>query len=223
MRRNALRLQKLVNTLLDFARIEAGRVTARYEPTDLAASTRELASMFRAATERAGIELRIDAPPLAEPVHVDRDMWEKIVLNLLSNALKFTFEGSITIRLRAVDGRAELSVSDTGTGIPEAELPHLFERFHRVHGAASRTHEGSGIGLALVGALVYFHPLTIPAGQTIGYLAVAIALVLLPQFAGNGWVFLGIMALAALWWATGLRARLRRGDAGPNYAEMKGL
>jgi signal transduction histidine kinase len=157
MRRNALRLQKLVNTLLDFARIEAGRVSARYEPTDLAARTRELASMFRAATERAGIELRIDAPPLREPVHVDRDMWEKIVLNLLSNALKFTFEGSITIRLREVDGRAELSVSDTGTGIPETELPHLFERFRRVERARARTQEGSGIGLALVKELAALH------------------------------------------------------------------
>jgi GAF domain-containing protein len=93
--RNALRLLKLVNTLLDFSRIEAGRVQAVYEPTDLAALTGDLASVFRSAVERAGMRLIVDCPPLPEPVYVDRDMWEKIVLNLVSNAFKFTMDGSI--------------------------------------------------------------------------------------------------------------------------------
>ena len=84
-------------------------------------------------------------------------MWEKIVLNLLSNAFKFTFEGEIEVSLREADGFAELSVRDTGVGIPEAELPKLFERFHRIEGQKSRTHEGSGIGLALVQELVKLH------------------------------------------------------------------
>jgi PAS domain S-box-containing protein len=155
--RNGLRLLRLVNSLLDFSRIEAGRVKALYTPTDLAALTAELASSFRSATERAGLQLVVDCSPLPEPVFVDREMWEKVVLNLLSNAFKFTFEGSITVRLRAVDGCAELRVVDTGTGIPEYELPHLFERFHRVEGARGRTFEGSGIGLALVQELVRLH------------------------------------------------------------------
>jgi signal transduction histidine kinase/DNA-binding response OmpR family regulator len=156
-RRNGERLLKLVNSLLEFSRMEAGRTRARFEPTDLAALTADLASTFRSATDRAGIELVVDCPPLPHPVHVDRDMWEKIVLNLLSNAFKFTFSGRITVTLSAGDGMARLSVSDTGTGVPAAELPRLFERFHRVEGARGRSFEGTGIGLALVDELVRLH------------------------------------------------------------------
>ncbi len=155
--RNAVRLRKLVNTLLDFARIEAGRVRAAYEPTDLAALTTGLASAFRSAIERAGLVLEVDCPPLPEPAWVDHEMWEKIVLNLVSNALKFTFTGTITVAQAVRDGHIELRVSDTGTGIPAHELPRLFERFHRVHGVRARSHEGSGIGLALVHELVRLH------------------------------------------------------------------
>ncbi len=155
--RNSIRLLKLVNSLLDFSRIEAGREQASYQETDLAALTTDLASAFRSAIERAGLQFRVDCPPLPQSVYVDHDMWEKIVLNLLSNALKFTFAGSITISLHAAGEWIELNVADTGIGIAPNELPHLFERFHRVHGARSRTHEGSGIGLALVHELVRMH------------------------------------------------------------------
>jgi len=155
--RNTLRLLKLVNTLLDFSRVEAGRIQAVYEPTDLAALTADLASNFRSACERAGLALRIDCPPLPEPVYVDRDMWEKIVLNLLSNAFKFTFEGEIEVRLEAKDDTVVLTVRDTGVGIPAEELPKLFDRFYRIEGQRSRTHEGSGIGLSLVQELVKLH------------------------------------------------------------------
>ncbi|PTL82795.1 ATP-binding protein [Vitiosangium sp. GDMCC 1.1324] len=155
--RNELRLLKLVNSLLDFARIEAGRIQASYEPVDLAELTAGVASAFRSAIERAGLAFEVTCPPLPEHVHVDRDMWEKIVLNLLSNALKFTFEGAIRVSLCWREDHAELRISDTGTGIPEHELPRIFERFHRVQGARSRTHEGSGIGLALVHELVRMH------------------------------------------------------------------
>lgn len=155
--RNALRLVRLVNTLLDFSRIEAGRVNATFEPTDLAMFTADLASVFRAATERAGLKLIVDCPPLPEPVWVDRDMWEKIVLNLISNAFKFTFDGEIAITLQTRGANAELRVRDTGMGIPAEATPHLFERFHRVPNMRSRTHEGTGIGLALVQELVKLH------------------------------------------------------------------
>jgi signal transduction histidine kinase len=157
LHRNGLRLQKLVNSLLDFSRLEAGRLQASYEATDLAAVTRELAEAFRSAIERAGLTLLVDAAPLSEPAFVDRDMWEKIVLNLLSNALKFTFEGRIEVSLRIDGPRFVLRVSDTGVGIPAAELPRLFERFHRVEGSRARTYEGSGIGLALVQELIKMH------------------------------------------------------------------
>lgn len=154
--RNSLRLLKLVNTLLDFSRIQANRIQASFVPVDLATMTTDLASNFRSAIERAGLGLVVDCPPLPEPVYVDADMWEKIVLNLLSNALKFTFEGEISISLRALPASVELTVRDTGIGIDPSELPYIFDRFHRVPGARSRTHEGSGIGLALVAELVRF-------------------------------------------------------------------
>jgi PAS domain S-box-containing protein len=157
LHRNSLRLLKLVNSLLDFSRIEARRAQATYDAVDLSQLTSELASNFRSACEHAGLNLLVRCEPLSAPVYVDRDMWEKIVLNLLSNAFKFTFAGEIEVLLREVDGYAELSVRDTGVGIPEVELPKLFERFHRIEGQKSRTHEGTGIGLALVLELVKLH------------------------------------------------------------------
>jgi signal transduction histidine kinase len=166
--RNGLRLLRLVNSLLDFSRIEAGRVKARYEPTDLATFTIELASSFRSATERAGLTLIVDCPPLSEPIYVDRDMWEKIVLNLVSNAFKFTLEGHIDVRLRQHDHLAELIVRDTGVGIPAEAMPHLFERFYRVDNMRSRTYEGSGIGLALVQELAKLHGGTVRVESNIG-------------------------------------------------------
>jgi signal transduction histidine kinase len=155
--RNALRLLKLVNTLLDFSRIEENRAEAFYEAVDLAALTAELASLFRSAIEHAGLAFVVDCPPLPASVYVDREMWEKIVLNLLSNAFKFTQQGQITVSQRLVDGQVELSVADTGCGIPEAERAHVFKRFHRVAGTSGRSYEGSGIGLALVQELARLH------------------------------------------------------------------
>jgi PAS domain S-box-containing protein len=156
-RRNALRLLKLVNTLLDFSRIEAGRVQAVYQPTDLGTFTSEIASAFRSAMEKAGLRFSVHCEPLGEQVYVDRDMWEKIVLNLLSNAFKFTFEGEIAVSLQVVEDSAQLSVRDTGVGIAEEEQARVFERFHRVENTRARTYEGTGIGLALVHELVKLH------------------------------------------------------------------
>jgi PAS domain S-box-containing protein len=179
--RNAMRLSKLVNALLDFSRIEAGRVQASYEPTDLGAHTREVASAFDSALQHAGLEFVVDCLSLPEPAYVDRDMWEKIVLNLISNAFKFTLSGRVTVRLIRAADHFELSVSDTGTGIPADQVAHVFNRFHRVEGVTGRTGEGSGIGLALVQELAKLHGgsvrvesslgqgstfyVTIPAGQ----------------------------------------------------------
>ena len=166
--RNGLRLLKLVNTLLDFSRIEAGRLDAQFRPTDLAEFTTDLVSNFRAATDRAGLALVVDAPPLARPAFVDREMWEKIVLNLVSNAFKFTFAGEIRVTLREANGAISLSVADSGIGIAPEELPRLFERFHRVEGARGRSFEGSGIGLALVQELARGHGGDVTVASTPG-------------------------------------------------------
>jgi len=155
--RNAVRLLRLVNNLLDYSRLEAGRMQARFEPTDLAELTRGLGGAFHSLVVPAGLTLTVDCPPLSEPVYVDHGHWEKIVSNLISNAFKFTMEGGITVRLRERDGQAVLQVIDTGTGIPEKERSRVFERFHRVEGAKGRSIEGSGIGLALVKELVALH------------------------------------------------------------------
>ena len=168
VRRNGLRQLKLVNTLLDFARIEAGRMEASYVPTDLAQLTRDLASTFRSAIEHAGLHFLVQCEPLAEAIYVDREMWEKIVLNLLSNAFKFTLSGSIHVALSLSGDMVELQVQDTGVGMSTESLSHLFERFYRVRQVQARTQEGSGIGLSLVHELVRFHAGTITAQSTEG-------------------------------------------------------
>jgi len=166
--RNGARLLRLVNTLLDFSRLEAGRYQARYQPTDLSRFTSELASVFRSATEKARLGLFVECADLGEQVYVDRDMWEKIVLNLLSNAFKFTFRGEIAVTVQRAGDFAELRVRDTGVGIPAEAIPRLFERFHRVPNTRSRTHEGTGIGLALVQEFVKLHGGSIRVESKVG-------------------------------------------------------
>ena len=166
--RNSQRLLKLVNALLDFSRIEAGRARANVVATDLAALTEDLASVFRSTIEKAGLAFEVSIAELGEPVYVDRDMWEKVVFNLLSNAFKFTFEGKISVTLERAGGLARLAVTDTGSGIAAEELPRVFERFHRIENAQGRTYEGTGIGLALIQELVKLHHGQIGATSTPG-------------------------------------------------------
>ncbi|WP_433787664.1 SpoIIE family protein phosphatase [Actinomycetospora sp. CA-101289] len=164
--RNGQRLGRLVNSLLDFSRLQAGRLEPRYVSTEFGAATGELAGVFRSAMDRAGLEYVVDTPAVSRPVLLDRDAWEKVVLNLLSNALKFTVEGRIEVRVGAREDAAVLQVIDTGVGVPAEELPRLFERFHRVAGTPARSGEGSGIGLALVRELVALHGGEIRAEST---------------------------------------------------------
>jgi PAS domain S-box-containing protein len=152
--RNVIRLQRLVNNLLDFSRIEAGRVAATFEPVDLAAFTAELASGFRSTFQKAGLSLDVQARPLSEPIYIDREIWEKILLNVLSNAFKFTLEGGVAVEITEDAATVAIHVTDTGVGIPAAELPRIFERFHRSESSRGRSYEGIGIGLALVHELV---------------------------------------------------------------------
>ncbi|MET0930801.1 MAG: SpoIIE family protein phosphatase [Aeromicrobium sp.] len=166
--RNGQRLLQLVNSLLDFSRLEAGGIASHFEPVELARVTEPLVTMFESAADQAGLTLSYEYDALSADCYVDVEHWAKIVLNLMSNAFKFTFDGGIAVTLREADGHAVLTVADTGTGIPAEEVPHLFERFHRVHGAVSRTHEGSGIGLALVSELARLHGGDADAASTVG-------------------------------------------------------
>lgn len=153
--RNARRLQRLVDSLLDFSRIEAGRANAKLVCTDVGALTEQIASSFAELCHRAGLELELDcAPALAD---VDAAMWETIVLNLLSNAVKYTLRGSISVQVRAESGQCSIAVRDTGVGIAADDLNRLFERFYRVDNARGRSVEGTGIGLSLVRGLVELH------------------------------------------------------------------
>jgi PAS domain S-box-containing protein len=155
--RSGQRLLELVNSLLDFSRLEAGAITSQFEVVDLGRVTEPLVMMFESAAAQAGLTLTFEADELSTPCYVDVEHWAKIVLNLMSNAFKFTFDGGIAVSLREHEGQAVLTVRDTGSGIATDELPHLFERFHRGRNAVSRTHEGSGIGLALVAELARLH------------------------------------------------------------------
>jgi signal transduction histidine kinase len=167
--RNALRLQKLVNSLLDYSRLQAGRMQTNLVGTDLAELTADLASSFRSLIEHENMQLIVDCPSLPRAVLVDPAMWEKIVLNLLSNALKFTFSGAISVRLRMVNLQIQLSEADSGVGISKTELPRLFERFHRIPLTKARTHGESGIGLALVHDMVALHGGTISVESEIDH------------------------------------------------------
>jgi signal transduction histidine kinase len=156
-RRNALRLLTLLDTVPDPARVERGPAAGAREPADLATFTTDLASYFRPACDAAGLRLTVDCPPLPASLDLDRDAWEKIVLNLVANAVKSTIEGTIEVGLRAHDGRARLVVSDTGSGFPESELRYVF--------AAS---DGSGFGLPFVRELVQQHNGSIEVQSTPG-------------------------------------------------------
>ena len=166
--RNAMRLLKLVNTLLDFSRIESGRQQANFSLVDVVALTTNLSANFRAVIEKAGMKLIVKADSIIQPVYVDKQMWEKIVFNLLSNAFKYTLKGSIIVELTSEKDFAVLKIRDTGVGIPEEELPKMFERFHRVKNVTGRTHEGTGIGLSLIKELVLMHKGVISVESKIG-------------------------------------------------------
>ncbi|WP_050787301.1 ATP-binding protein [Rhodococcus jostii] len=145
--RAAVRLQQLVDDLLDLSKAEAGQLLPRPEPTDVGRLTAECVSMFDSAAVQAGLALRADIDEGAGPVEVDREMWVKIVLNLVSNAVKYTRSGSVSVALRQDAGRLVLSVTDTGVGIPAEERERVFDRFYRVEAGGSG---GVGIGLSLV-------------------------------------------------------------------------
>ncbi|CAG8453807.1 11878_t:CDS:10 [Diversispora eburnea] len=166
--RNSNRLLKLVNTLLQFSRIEANRLEAQFRETDIVKYTLELVSCFESMAKSLKLDYFIEIPSCKEfyselknPVFLDRDMYEKIIFNICSNAFKHTWTGNITVRLYPdhIEEReiVVLEISDTGVGISEENIPKLFQRFNRIEASQSRSHEGTGIGLALVKELVTRH------------------------------------------------------------------
>ncbi|KAJ3145311.1 hypothetical protein HDU89_007168 [Geranomyces variabilis] len=166
--RNAQRLHKLVNSVLDFSLLEAGRMEANFRLTDISIATANAASMFRSAMEKGNLVYTVETPPLGEMVYLDVDMWEKIVLNLISNAFKYTIKGGVKVRIYKDETAAVLTVEDTGCGVPKNEIARLFERFHRCQSSSGRSVEGTGIGLSLAYELVMLHGGAISATSTLG-------------------------------------------------------
>ncbi|WP_278913822.1 ATP-binding protein [Deinococcus wulumuqiensis] len=166
--RNGLRLLRLVNTLLDFSRPDAGRFQPSFVAVDLPALTTDLASSFRSAMERAGLTFEVTAQPLPQSAYVNPDLWEKVVLNLPPNAFKFTLKGGVRLSLAPEGHFAVMRVQDSGVGIPEAELGQVFQRFHRIQGQEGRSFEGTGIGLAFVREVIEQHGGSIEVQSEVG-------------------------------------------------------
>jgi signal transduction histidine kinase/ligand-binding sensor domain-containing protein/DNA-binding response OmpR family regulator len=158
MMRNGQRLLRLVNQVLDLSRLEAGHVTLDARPGDLVALARATTLAFSPLAERRAIHLGFEVSERTLTVAFDREQLEKVLLNLLSNALKFTPEGgTVEVSVDAAGGDALLVVRDTGIGIAPEDLPHVFDRFHQASRAETRRFEGTGIGLALAKELVELH------------------------------------------------------------------
>lgn len=166
--RSAQRMLKLVNALLEFSRIEAGRQIGTFQPIDLAQLTREVASMFSSAAESLGLRFSLDCRAAPDPLWVDPEAWERIVSNLVSNAIKFTPGGEVIVSTFVAGARYCLTVEDTGIGIPAEDRERVFSRFYRSERSGARSHEGSGIGLALVRELVKLHGGAVEAGSRAG-------------------------------------------------------
>ncbi|WP_437308294.1 ATP-binding protein [Sorangium sp. So ce388] len=151
IQRSGRRLRRLVDDVLDYQKIEAGKMQIDLEAVDVGALVTDMVEEALPAAERAGIQLSVRVDPALRTVPLDRRKFEKIALNLLGNALKFTPSGGrVAVGLQATDGLFELSVEDTGPGIPADQRHLLFQHFQQLDASATRKHEGTGIGLALV-------------------------------------------------------------------------
>ncbi len=155
MHSNGMRLLKLINDLLDLVRLESGRMEVKQEPLEVGEFVKGLASAARQVAEDKRLRLETFVDPALGTIEGDRDKLEKIVLNLVFNALKFTPAGGrVDLRAEKQGDRFVLMVADTGMGISEKNLPHVFDRFWQADGSSKRKYQGVGIGLALVKELV---------------------------------------------------------------------
>lgn len=166
--RNSRRLLRLVNQLLDLQRLDAGRMQPSFRPCDLVEFVSHTVDSFRPYCEKKGIQLVTRLVPCPQ-VYLDTERFDKVLYNLLSNAMKFTpSDGGITVTLQPAGNHCVLKIIDTGIGIRPDQIPHLFERFRQAEGSANRSHEGSGLGLALVKELVELHGGQISVESTYG-------------------------------------------------------
>ncbi len=154
---NGQKLLRQINNLLDFSRIEAGGLSLNLRRLDFAQFVAELASALESAARSAGLKLVVTLPGEPVPASFDPEKMEKVVLNLLSNAFKFTEHGEIRVEVIAYPDRVGLRVRDTGIGIPPEQLESVFDRFHQVDASSKRRFEGTGIGLALARELAVAH------------------------------------------------------------------
>lgn len=155
--RNSRRLLRLVNQLLDLQRLDAGRMQPKFRPCDLAEFVNQIVESFRPYCERKNLQL-VTHLQTCPPVYLDAEKFDKVLYNLLSNAMKFTSAGgSITVVLQPVGDRCIIQVADTGIGIRDDQIPYLFERFRQADGSENRSYEGTGLGLSLVKELVDLH------------------------------------------------------------------
>ncbi|CED83967.1 response regulator receiver sensor signal transduction histidine kinase [Phaffia rhodozyma] len=155
--RNCQRLTRLVNMLMDVSQVDAGRMKGVFSPKQLGVYTADLASLFRSAIEKGGVTYDVDCD-IEDPrlVYIDPDLYEKIIYNIIGNAFKYCLEGTIKVYLRYHANEVELSVIDTGVGIPKDDIPRIVTRFHRV-ASVGRSFEGTGIGLSLTAELIRLH------------------------------------------------------------------
>ncbi len=169
MQRNGYKLLKLINNLLDLGKAEAGKMRLKVRVLDLVEFIPPLLSSVKPLADQKQLRLYFQHPPHPVELTLDPDQFEKVVLNLLSNALKFTPKGGkITIYIEDKDPTTTLTVEDTGIGIPADMLETIFDRFSQVDGSKSRAQEGTGIGLALAREIVLVHQGRIHAESELG-------------------------------------------------------
>lgn len=150
IQRSARHLLSLINDLLDVAKVEAGKLQLHMETVSCQSAIEEIADLQRQAAARKGLELKVDVPAIDVCVVTDRRALNQILLNLTSNAVKFTDSGSVTLRLSDVeDGIVRIAVQDTGEGISPGDQEKLFEAFNQVPNLQSHWFEGTGLGLYL--------------------------------------------------------------------------
>jgi signal transduction histidine kinase/ActR/RegA family two-component response regulator len=162
--RNARAQSRLIEDILDFSRIDAGKVRLDVQPVDLSHVVDAALEVARPAADAKGVGLDRVLDPNAGPVAGDPDRLQQVIWNLLSNSVKFTSRGGrVQVRLERNASQAMLTISDTGEGIPESFLPHVFDRFSQADSTSTRTHGGLGLGLGIVRHLVSLHGGTVQA------------------------------------------------------------